>query len=174
MSYPILSSIILIPLLGALFIIISRSKNVNSTISIALFTSLVNFLLCLFLWHLFDETNAEFQFLEEKNWINGFIKFKLGIDGISILFIVLTAFITPICIISCIRSIKTRLKEFLISILILETFMIGVFCSLDLVIFYLFFEAGLIPMFLIIGVWGGPRRVYSAFKFFYIRYLVLF
>ena len=166
MSYPILSSIILIPLLGALFIIISRSKNINSTISIALFTSLVNFLLCLFLWHLFDETNAEFQFLEEKNWINGFIKFKLGIDGISILFIVLTAFITPICIISCISSVKTRLKEFLISILILETFMIGVFCSLDLVIFYLFFEAGLIPMFLIIGVWGGPRRVYSAFKFF--------
>ena len=166
MSYPILSSIILIPLLGALFIIVSRSKNVNSTISIALFTSLVNFLLCLFLWYLFDETTTEFQFLEEKNWINGFIKFKLGIDGISILFIVLTAFITPICIISCIRSIKTRLKEFLISILILETFMIGVFCSLDLVIFYLFFEAGLIPMFLIIGVWGGPRRVYSAFKFF--------
>ncbi len=166
MSYPILSSIILIPLLGALFIIVSRSKNVKSTISIALFTSLVNFLLCLFLWYLFDETTTEFQFLEEKNWINGFIKFKLGIDGISILFIVLTAFITPICIISCIRSIKTRLKEFLISILILETFMIGVFCSLDLVIFYLFFEAGLIPMFLIIGVWGGPRRVYSAFKFF--------
>ncbi len=166
MNYPILSSIILIPLLGALFIIVSRSKNVNSTISIALFTSLVNFLLCLFLWYLFDETTTEFQFLEEKNWINGFIKFKLGIDGISILFIVLTAFITPICIISCIRSIKTRLKEFLISILILETFMIGVFCSLDLVIFYLFFEAGLIPMFLIIGVWGGSRRVYSAFKFF--------
>ena len=166
MSYPILSSIILIPLLGALFIIVSRSKNVNSTISIALFTSLVNFLLCLFLWYLFDETTTEFQFLEEKNWINGFIKFKLGIDGISILFIVLTAFITPICIVSCIRSVKTRLKEFLISILILETFMIGVFCSLDLVIFYLFFEAGLIPMFLIIGVWGGPRRVYSAFKFF--------
>ena len=166
MNYPILSSIILIPLLGALFIIVSRSKNDKSTISIALFTSLVNFLLCLFLWYLFDETITEFQFLEEKNWINGFIKFKLGIDGISILFIVLTAFITPICIISCIRSIKTRLKEFLISILILETFMIGVFCSLDLVIFYLFFEAGLIPMFLIIGVWGGPRRVYSAFKFF--------
>ena len=166
MNYPILSSIILIPLLGALFIIVSRSKNVNSTISIALFTSLVNFLLCLFLWYLFDETITEFQFLEEKNWINGFIKFKLGIDGISILFIVLTAFITPICIISCIGSIKTRLKEFLISILILETFMIGVFCSLDLVIFYLFFEAGLIPMFLIIGVWGGSRRVYSAFKFF--------
>ena len=103
--------------------------------------------------------------------INNFIKFKLGVDGISILFIVLTTFITPICIISCVNSIKVRVKEFLIAILILETFMIGVFCSLDLVIFYLFFEAGLIPMFLIIGVWGGPRRVYSAFKFFFIYFI---
>ena len=116
---------------------------------------------------------SEFQFVEEKSWINDFIKFKLGVDGISMLFIVLTTFITPICIISCINSVKERVKEFLIAILILETFMIGVFCSLDLVIFYLFFEAGLIPMFLIIGVWGGPRRVYSAFKFFsiYITWL---
>jgi NADH-quinone oxidoreductase subunit M len=104
--------------------------------------------------------------VEEQNWISGFIKFKFGIDGISILFIVLTAFITPICIISCVNSVKTRLKEFLIAILILETFMIGVFCSLDLVLFYIFFEAGLIPMFLIIGIWGGPKRVYAAFKFF--------
>ena len=86
----------------------------------------------------------------------------------------LTAFITPICIISCVNSIKNRLKEFLIAILILETFMIGFFCSLDLVIFYLFFEAGLIPMFLIIGIWGGKRRVYSAYKFFYILYSVPF
>ena len=113
-----------------------------------------------------DYTSADFQFLEEQSWINDFIKFKLGVDGISILFIVLTTLITPICIISCINSVKDRVKEFLIAILILETFMIGVFCSLDLVVFYLFFEAGLIPMFLIIGVWGGPRRVYSAFKFF--------
>ena len=119
-----------------------------------------------FLWYSLDLSTSEFQFVEEKSWINDFIKFKLGIDGISILFIVLTTFITPICIISCVNSVKVRVKEFLIAILILETFMIGVFCSLDLVIFYLFFEAGLIPMFLIIGVWGGPRRVYSAFKFF--------
>tara|TARA_B100000963_G_scaffold214360_1_gene186944 strand:+ start:4387 stop:5880 length:1494 start_codon:yes stop_codon:yes gene_type:complete len=166
MNFPILSSIILIPLLGSFFITISRSKNVMSSVYLALFTSVVNFLLCVFLWYSFDKTNSGFQFIEEQNWINGFIKFKLGIDGISILFIVLTAFITPICVISCIRSIKDRLKELLIAILILETFMIGVFCSLDLVIFYLFFEAGLIPMFLIIGVWGGSRRVYSAFKFF--------
>ena len=118
------------------------------------------------MWYAFDESSPDFQFVEEKEWISGYIKFKFGIDGISILFIVLTAFITPICIISCINSVKTRLKEFLIAILILESFMIGVFCSLDLVIFYLFFEAGLIPMFLIIGIWGGPKRVYAAFKFF--------
>ena len=104
------------------------------------------------MWYSLDLTSAEFQFVEEKSWINDFIKFKLGVDGISILFIVLTAFITPICIISCVNSVKERLKEFLIAILILETFMIGVFCSLDLVIFYLFFEGGLIPMFLIIGI----------------------
>ena len=91
-----------------------------------------------------DFSSSEFQFLEEQSWINNFIKFKLGVDGISILFIVLTAFITPICVISCINSVKTRMKEFLIAILILETFMIGVFCSLDLVVFYLFFEAGFI------------------------------
>ena len=120
----------------------------------------------IYLWYLFDKTSSDFQFVEERIWLQGFINYKVGVDGISILFIVLTAFITPICILSCINSVKFRIKEFLIAILILETFMIGVFCSLDLVVFYLFFEAGLIPMFLIIGIWGGSRRVYSAFKFF--------
>ena len=168
MDFPILSSIIFLPLLGALFIFLFRSEKDNnkSAIYVSLFTSLANLVLVLLLWNLFDKNLSGFQFVEEKNWISGLIKFKLGIDGISILFIILTAFITPICIISCINSVKERTKEFLIAILILETFMIGVFCSLDLVIFYLFFEAGLIPMFLIIGVWGGSRRVYSAFKFF--------
>jgi NADH-quinone oxidoreductase subunit M len=118
------------------------------------------------LWFLFDKDFSGFQFIEEYTWISGYIKFKFGIDGISLLFIILTTFITPLCLISCVNSTKVKLREFLIAILILETFMIGVFCSLDLVIFYLFFEAGLIPMFLIIGIWGGPRRVYSAFKFF--------
>ena len=98
--------------------------------------------------------------------MEGFINFQLGIDGISILFILLTTFIAPICIFSGIHSIKFKIKEFLIAILVMETLMLGVFCSLDLVIFYLFFEGGLIPMFLIIGIWGGPKRVYSAFKFF--------
>ena len=167
MNFPILSTLIFLPLIGSLFIFLSKGeKNNNSAIYISLFTSLATFLLSLFLWFSLDLKSSNFQFLEEKKWINDFIKFKLGVDGISILFIVLTTFITPICIISCINSVKQRVKEFLIAILILETFMIGVFCSLDLVIFYLFFEAGLIPMFLIIGVWGGSKRVYSAFKFF--------
>ena len=167
MNFPILSTLIFLPLISSFFIFLSRDKtNNNSSIYISLFSSFATFLLSIFLWYSLDLSTSEFQFVEEKSWINDFIKFKLGIDGISILFIVLTTFITPICIISCVNSVKVRVKEFLIAILILETFMIGVFCSLDLVIFYLFFEAGLIPMFLIIGVWGGPRRVYSAFKFF--------
>ena len=167
MDFPILSTLIFLPLVSSLFIFISRGqKNNNSAIYISLFSSLATFIFSLFVWYSMDYASADFQFLEEQSWINDFIKFKLGIDGISILFIVLTTLITPICIISCINSVKDRVKEFLIAILILETFMIGVFCSLDLVVFYLFFEAGLIPMFLIIGVWGGPRKVYSAFKFF--------
>tara|TARA_B100001093_G_scaffold143676_1_gene136215 strand:- start:8869 stop:10362 length:1494 start_codon:yes stop_codon:yes gene_type:complete len=167
MNFPILSTLIFLPIVSSFFIFLSRSqKNNNSAIYVSLFTSFATFFLSLFIWYSLDQGSSDFQFIEEKSWINDFIKFKLGIDGISILFIVLTTFITPICIISCINSVKVRVKEFLIAILILETFMIGVFCSLDLVIFYLFFEAGLIPMFLIIGVWGGPKRVYSAFKFF--------
>ena len=167
MNFPILSTLIFLPLVSSFFIFFSKGhKNNSSAIYISLFSSLATFILALFIWYSMDLTLAEFQFLEEKSWINDFIKFKLGVDGISILFIVLTTFITPICIISCVNSVKDRVKEFLIAILILETFMIGVFCSLDLVVFYIFFEAGLIPMFLIIGVWGGPRRVYSAFKFF--------
>jgi len=168
MNFPILSTVIFIPLLGSFFIFLSKDNKENNknSIYISLFTSFANFFLALFIWYSFDKNFTGFQFIEEQNWISGFIKFKLGIDGISILFIVLTTLITPICIMSCINSVKNRLKEFLIAILVLETFIIGVFCSLDLVIFYLFFEAGLIPMFLIIGIWGGPRRVYSAFKFF--------
>jgi len=169
MNFPILSSITFLPLIGAFFIFLTRTdkgERNSGAIYISIFTSFVNFFITLFLWYSFDSQTFNFQFVEEISWISGFIKFKFGIDGISILFILLTAFITPICIISCINSVKTRLKEFLIALLVLETFMIGVFCSLDLVVFYLFFEAGLIPMFLIIGIWGGPRKVYSAFKFF--------
>ena len=169
MNFPILSAIIFIPLIGSLFILITKGsqKSVERNSKyVAIFSSIVNFFLSLFLWFSFDNSTSNFQFIEERNWIDNFISFKLGIDGISILFILLTTFITPICIFSVIQSVKFKLKEFLIAILVLETLMLGVFCSLDLVIFYLFFEGGLIPMFLIIGIWGGPKRVYSAFKFF--------
>jgi len=169
MNFPILSAIIFIPLIGALFILITKGdqKNIEkNSKNVAIFSTVANFFLSLFLWYLFDNTTSDFQFVEEKNWMKGFINFKLGIDGISILFILLTTFIATICVFSSINSIKFKIKEFLIAILVMETLMLGVFCSLDLVIFYLFFEGGLIPMFLIIGIWGGPKRVYSAFKFF--------
>ena len=169
MNFPILSAIIFIPLIGAIFVLLSSGnlKNTEKNAKyVAIFSTLVNFLLAIFLWNSFDPTTPNFQFIEKRDWLNGFINFQLGIDGISILFILLTTFIAPICVFSGISSIKFKVKEFLIAILLIDTLMLGVFCSLDLVIFYLFFEGGLIPMFLIIGIWGGPKRVYSAFKFF--------
>ena len=169
MNFPILSSLILLPSIGALFILATRSSeksNYRSAKYVALFTSFANFIISIYLWYIFDSSVADFQFIENRVWLKGFINYKVGIDGISILFIVLTTLISSICIVSVNNTITIKLKEFLIAILLMESLMIGVFCSLDLVIFYLFFEGGLIPMFLIIGIWGGPRRVYSAFKFF--------
>jgi NADH-quinone oxidoreductase subunit M len=168
MNFPILSSLILLPTIGALFLFFTKDKEGNNSTAkyVSLFTTAVNFLISIYLWVSFDPSTSNFQFIEDRAWIKGFINYKVGVDGISILFIILTTFITPLCIISVNNSVKKRLRDFLIAILILESFMIGVFCALDLVVFYLFFEAGLIPMFLIIGIWGGPRRVYSAFKFF--------
>jgi NADH-quinone oxidoreductase subunit M len=168
MDFPILSSLILLPTIGAIFLFFTKDKNENNLTAkyVSLFTAIVNFLISIYLWIFFDQTTSSFQFVEDREWINGFINYKVGVDGISILFIILTTFITPLCIISVNNTVKIRLRDFLIAILIMESFMIGVFCALDLVVFYLFFEAGLIPMFLIIGIWGGPKRVYSAFKFF--------
>ena len=168
MNFPIISALILLPTIGSIFLLFSKINNENNlTIKyVALFTSTVNFLLSIYLWYLFDPSTSEFQFIEDRTWLVGFVNYKVGVDGISILFIILTTFITPLCIISVNNTVKVKLRDFLIAILIMESFMIGVFCSLDLVIFYLFFEAGLIPMFLIIGIWGGPKRVYAAFKFF--------
>ena len=166
-NFPILSSLILIPTIGSIFLLFIKSTEKNNSIKyVALFTSLINFFLSLYLWKLFDNYTSDFQFVETRTWIKNFINYKVGVDGISMLFIILATFITPLCIISVNNHVKIRLKEFLIAILLMETLMIGVFCSLDLIIFYLFFEGGLIPMFLIIGIWGGNRRVYSAFKFF--------
>ena len=169
MDFPILSSLILLPSIGALFILISRASektNYQSSRYVALFVSFANFFISIYLWYIFDPNITNFQFVEDRSWIQGFINYKVGIDGISILFIVLSTLITPLCIVSVNKSVNTKLKEFLIAILLMESLMIGVFCSIDLVIFYLFFEGGLVPMFLIIGIWGGPRRVYSAFKFY--------
>ena len=169
MNFPILSSLILLPSVGAFFIFITKSNessNFNNAKYVAVFTSFANFIIALYLWYIFDPNISAFQFVENRIWLDGFINYQVGIDGISILFIILTTFITPLCIVSVNKNINTKLKEFLIAILLMESLMLGVFCSLDLVIFYLFFEGGLIPMFLIIGIWGGPKRVYSAFKFF--------
>ena len=169
MDFPILSSLILLPSIGALFLLFTKESNPKSrqTIKyIGLFVTFANFFISIYLWQLFDKSTFEFQFVEDKEWLQGFINYKVGVDGISILFIILTTFITSLCVISVNNTIKSRLKDFLIAILVMESLMIGVFCSLDLVVFYLFFEGGLIPMFLIIGIWGGPKRVYSAFKFF--------
>ena len=136
MNFPILSTLIFLPLISSFFILLSKDKATNvSSISISLFSSVATFFLSLFLWYSLDINTSEFQFVEEKSWINNYIKFKLGIDGISILFIVLTTFITPLCILSVNSTIKNRLKDFLIAILVMESLMIGVFCSLDLVIF---------------------------------------
>lgn len=169
MNLPILTIIIFLPLIGVFFILLTKGdeKKVNQIcFNVSLLTSFLVFILSLLLWNNFDPNSAEFQFIEEQPWIGNVIKYKVGADGISILFVVLTSFVTPICIIATSNSVKFRQKDFFIALLLMETMMLGVFCSLDIFIFYLFFEAGLIPMFLIIGIWGGIRRVYSAFKFF--------
>jgi len=169
MNLPILTIITFLPLIGVFFILFNKGDEERVgkiSFHVSLLTSLLVFVLSLFLWFNFDKTISSFQFVEEKKWIIDFVKYKLGVDGISILFVVLTAFITPICIVATYNSVKFRKKDFFIALLVMETMMIGVFCSLDLFLFYLFFEAGLIPMFLIIGIWGGIRRVYAAFKFF--------
>ena len=166
---PILSILILLPIVGIFFMTLIRNINDQSSNNLkhtALWISFLNFLISLYLLFSFNQQDADFQFEERYFWIEYGISYHLGVDGISILFIVLTTMLVPICILASYDSIKFSVKEYLIAFLALETFMIGVFCSLDLVLFYLFFEGGLIPMFLIIGIWGGERRVYSTFKFF--------
>ena len=166
---PILSILIFIPVVGIFFMLLIRNNNDQSSQNLkhtALWIAFLNFIISLSLLFSFDLNNPDFQFVEKYAWIESGISYHLGIDGVSILFVILTTMLVPICILASYESIKFSVKEYLISFLALETFMIGVFCSLDLVLFYLFFEGGLIPMFLIIGIWGGERRVYSTFKFF--------
>jgi NADH-quinone oxidoreductase subunit M len=163
-GFPILSLITFLPVVGALAILLIRGSD-RTMRNIALATTAADFVLSLVLWANFDASTPAFQFVESSLWLGGNITYKMGVDGISMLFVVLTAFLMPISILAS-EAIHTRLREYLVAFLMLETLMIGVFCALDLVVFYVFFEGGLIPMFLIIGVWGGARRVYATFKFF--------
>jgi len=167
---PILSIVTFLPLVGALFVALLSREAVGNIRYTTLWTTLITFALSLLVWMNFDPTTAGFQFVEEREWL-GPIKYKMGVDGISMLFIILTTFLMPLCILASWESIGKRVKEYMIAFLVLEALMIGVFCALDLVLFYLFFEGGLIPMFLIIGVWGGARRVYASFKFFLYTFL---
>ena len=167
-GWPILSLTTFLPLVGALFILVTRGDDATAVRQMrwtALFTTLITFGVSLILLVNFGKTQTGYQFLEQAPWMGGMMSYKMGVDGISLPFIILTTFLMPICIIAS-WGVEKRVKEYMIAFLVLECLMIGVFLALDIVLFYLFFEASLIPMFLIIGIWGGARRVYASFKFF--------
>src|ERR1700751_2021460 len=169
-TWPILSITPFLPIFGvALIYLMARGSDetANNTARwIALWTTLVTFAVSLILVVRFDPAQADFQFLEKTSWLANGITYHMGVDGISLPFVILTAALMPFCIVASWKSVKVRVREYMMAFLILETLMVGTFSALDLVLFYLFFEGVLIPMFLIIGIWGGPRRVYASFKFF--------
>ena len=169
-GFPLLSLLTFLPLLGCVIIMTVRgdaatvASNARWT---ALWTSLIVFALSLVLWVKFDPSEPGFQFVEMQNWVPEFhVGYHMGVDGISVLFVLLTTLLTPICVLASWDAIKLRVREYMIAFLILETMLVGMFSALDFLMFYIFFEGVLIPMYLIIGIWGGPRRVYSAVKFF--------
>ena len=165
----LLTGLLVLPMAGVLAILVTKADTqagISNIRWIALATTVITFLVSLVAWGRFDPANPAFQLVEEGAWLSETIKFKLGVDGFSMPFIMLTTFLMPFCIVASWVSVEKRVKEYFIAFLVLETLMIGVFAALDLVLFYLFFEAGLIPMFLIIGIWGGKRRIYASFKFF--------
>ena len=162
---PILSIIMFLPLVGAVIIAFLNPEAKDNARWTALWTTTITFLVSLIVIFNFDTTTADFQFVEQRTWLDLF-SFKLGVDGISVLFVILTTFLLPLCVLQSWVCIQDRVKEYMIAFLVLETLMIGVFTALDLILFYVFFEGGLIPMFLIIGIWGGANRVYATFKFF--------
>lgn len=174
LDMPLLTIVTFLPLIGALMILpitmtddAGESETAKRNVrNVALFTSVVTFLVSLLIWVQFDNSQSGFQMVEKVEWIGPFMSYHLGVDGISMLFVILTTFLMPFAILASWNSISKNIKQYMIAFLILETFMIGVFVALDLMVFYVFFEAGLIPMFIIIGVWGGKRRVYASFKFF--------
>jgi NADH-quinone oxidoreductase subunit M len=166
---PLLSIVTFLPLIGVLLILVLPGEGerlAKNARWIALIATIADLIVSIVIWANFDGSSAAFQFEERANWLGFGISYHMGVDGISVLFVVLTAGLMPFCILASWDAIKTRVAEYMIAFLVLETLMIGVFCALDLVLFYVFFEGGLIPMFLIIGVWGGVRRVYASFKFF--------
>jgi NADH-quinone oxidoreductase subunit M len=169
-DWPLLSLVIFLPLAGAGFIMLIRGEPdvvAQNARSVALWTSGITFLLSILIWANFDSSQAGFQLVEKGQWFVGVdINYHVGVDGISLWFVLLSTLLTTLCVISSWYSVTVRIKEYMVAFLVMDTLMVGVFCALDLVLFYLFFEGILIPMFLIIGIWGGPRRVYSAFKFF--------
>jgi len=173
---PLLSLTIFLPLIGALLILFlargDQESEARSARMVALWTSGITFVISLFLWFGFEPGTADFQFVEEVPWFPEFnIAYRVGIDGISLFFVLLSTFLTPICVLASWESVQVRVKEYMIAFLVLETFMVGMFCALDFFAFYVFFEGVLIPMFLIIGIWGGARRIYAAFKFFLYTFL---
>ncbi len=169
-DWPLLTLVTFLPLVGVLMILVTRGEEAQAASNcrwLALLTSGGVFLLSLGIWVDFDPTTADFQMVERYEWIPGSaIAYHVGVDGISMWFVLLSTLLTPICILASWDAIQTRVKEYMIAFLVLETLMVGMFCALDILLFYVFFEGVLIPMFLIIGVWGGGRRVYAAFKFF--------
>ncbi len=174
MGWPILSTVTFLPLVGALIILFIRDDNElarKNVFNVALLTSVFTFVLSLGIWIGFDNSQSGFQMVEYVEWLPGGIAYHMGVDGISMLFVILTTFLLPVCILASKEAITTRTKEYMIAFLVLETLVIGVFCALDIVLFYVFFEGSLIPMFLIIGVWGGKRRVYASYKFFLYTFL---
>src|SRR5579871_955994 len=173
-SWPILSVTTFLPLFGALFLMALRGEDESIARNarwVAMWTTLVTFAVSLIMVWRFDPSSPEFQFVEKKPWLGGAISYHMGVDGISLPFVILTTGLMPICILASWQAIERRVREYMIAFLVLETLMVGTFSAFDLVLFYLFFEGGLIPMFLIIGVWGGPRRVYASFKFFLYTFL---
>ncbi len=168
-DWPILSTVTFLPLVGVLLVLFIGDDTDNgrrNIRSITLMTTVVTFVVSLFVWIGFDNGQAGFQMVEKHEWLDSGISYHMGVDGISMLFVILTTFLMPLCILASWESIQKNVKAYMIAFLLLETLMIGVFCALDIVLFYVFFEGGLIPMFIIIGVWGGKRRVYASFKFF--------
>jgi NADH-quinone oxidoreductase subunit M len=167
-TWPILSVTTFLPLVGALFILFLRGEDEAAKRNarwVALWTTIITFAVSIFLIAGFDKGNPGFQFVEDHPWLGGAIRYKMGVDGISLPFVILTTFLMPITIVAS-WHVEKRVKEYMVLFLVLETLMVGTFSALDIVLFYVFFEGGLIPMFLIIGVWGGARRVYASFKFF--------